>query len=198
MDANLIKNLASAGFLWGPFFFSIFFMLVITRTAHSYYAKVIERTSPPADIEEKRIYANYFKLSIACGIVLVFISVVWWIIGQLHQYNTFEGAIIGMDPDKNLVPVEDGIYLRPSETQIGVGRYLRDYHFAVVSDKPFVEGQTFRLDYYSDTGSIGDEKPKPIPLYIEYRGTTTAPMKYKLTPDGTTFKLTGLNDQRGN
>jgi hypothetical protein len=54
-----IETLANAGFLWGPFFFSILFMLVITRMAHSYYRDVNVRTSPPASPEEKTTYRLY-------------------------------------------------------------------------------------------------------------------------------------------
>jgi len=197
METNWIKELANAGFLWGPFFFSILFMLVITRTAHSYYAKVVERTSPPADAEEKKLYANYFKLSIACGIVMVFLSVGWWIFGQLQRNNTFEGAIVGLDPNINLIPTEDGIYLRPTETQIGKGKYLRDYHFAIISDKPFEEGQKFRLDYYPEVGSIGDEKPQPVPLYVEYQGKFKNAGKYHLASEGSLFRLVRLENERG-
>lgn len=181
-----IDSLANASFLWGPFFFSILFILVVTRTAHSYYARVNERVTPPASAQERQDYRNYFRLSIAAGLVLVFLSVGWWMYAQLHEH-TFQGVIIGLDKDQEIVAAEDDLYYRAVQRDAGHGRVIRDYHFVIVRQTPFVTGQAFRLEFYPDPGVIGEAPPQPVNLQVQYRGIPRE--KYLLRPDGGSFKL---------
>jgi len=186
-----IESLANTSFLWGPFFFSILFMLVITRTAHSYYLGVNERSSPPASQEEKNDYRFYFRLSIVCGTLLVFLSVGWWIYAQLQQH-TFQGVIVGLRENQQIVADDDDFYYRAVQRDVG-GHVMRDYHFAIVRNTPFSNGQSFRLDFYPDSGAIGEVKPENIGLLIQYHGGRNE--KFKLTRDAGSFKLSRLEGQ---
>lgn len=183
---QMIDSLTNASFLWGPFFFSILFMLVITRTAHTYYAKVNERMSPPASAEEKQDYRLYFRLSIACGTVLVFVSVGWWMYAQLQQH-AFQGVIVGLELEQQVVAADDDLYYRAVQRDAGNGRHVRDYHFAIVRKAPFSNGQAFRLEFYPEAGVIGEAKPKPIDLVVRYHGDTNG--KFKLSREGGVFNL---------
>lgn len=181
-----IQELSNAGLLWGPFFFAIFFMLVITRTAHSYYKSVNERATPPASVEEKNDYRLYFRISFSCGIVLVFLSVGWWIYAQLQQH-TFQGVIVGLKINQQIVATDDELYYRDVRRNDGSGNFVKDYHFAIVRNSPFSSGQAFRLGFYPESGKMGKEKPEQIELIIQYRGETNE--KFKLKHSGNTFTL---------
>ena len=186
-----LDSLAHASFLWGPFFFSILFLLVVTRTAHSYYAKVNERLTPPTSPEERQDYRNYFRLSIACGMVLVFLSVGWWMYAQLQEH-TFQGVIIGLEKDQQIVAADDDLYYRAVQRDAGNGRLIRDYHFVIVRNTPFVNGQAFRLEFYPDPGTIGEQAPQPVKLQVQYRGTSRG--RYLLTREGASFKLLSMEN----
>ncbi|MEC5161631.1 MULTISPECIES: hypothetical protein [unclassified Janthinobacterium] len=181
-----IESLANASFLWGPFFFSILFLLVVTRTAHSYYAHVNERLTPPALAEERQDYRNYFRLSIVSGLLLVFLSVGWWMYAQLHDH-LFQGVIIGLERDQQIVPADDDLYYRAVQRDAGVGRVTRDYHFVIVRATPFARNEIFRLQLYPEAGAISEAPPTPKELKVSYRGTTRD--KYQLVRDGDTYKL---------
>lgn len=185
---KLIEALTNASFLYGPFFFAILFMLSITRTAHSYYADVNKRTSPQASDEEKKAYRRYFYLTAYCGTVLVFISVGWWMYAQL-QKHTFEGVILGLNPDQSIAATADDVYLRFSTRDAGEGRVIRDYRFAIVRNIPFNKGQTFHLDFYPTPGLIGPTKPDPVDLVIHYSGRARDIEKYRLQKSGASFQL---------
>lgn len=187
-DLRWIEALTNASFLWGPFFFSILFMLVITRTARGYYRQVSERKDPPATAEEKWDYRIYFHLSVACGIILVFVSVGWWMYAQLQQH-AFQGVILGLEPNQQIVAADDDLYYRAVHRDLGNGHVVRDYHFAIVRRAPFSKGQAFRLAFYPEIGSIG-EKPKAIDLVVQYKGDPNG--RFKLTRDGTEFRLVAI------
>ena len=185
-----IESLTNASFLWGPFFFSILFMLVITRTAHSYYSRVNERVSPPATEDERKDYRFYFRLSISFGTFLVFISVAWWIYAQLQQH-TFQGVIVGLREDQQIVGTDDDLYYRLVQRDLGDKHIMKDYHFAIVQNTPFSNGQPFRLDFYQNSGVVGATPPAPIKLQIQYRGGTYE--KFQLMGDAGSFKLQPLS-----
>jgi hypothetical protein len=181
-----LEGLATASFLWGPFFFSILFMLVITRIAHVYYEGVSRRAEPPALPEEKRTYRMFFMAAVVCGIILVFVSVGWWIYAQLNRH-TFEGTIIGLSLDQQIVATEDDLYYRETMRNERSAHPVRDYHFAIVRNTPFVSGQVFSLNFYPTAGSIGPDKPQPVDLKLRYQGS--GPQKFVVRPDGGSFQL---------
>lgn len=165
------------------------FMLVITRTAHSYYAEVAKRESPAASEDEKQVYRTYFQLTFWCGTLLVFCSVAWWIYAQLEKH-AFEGVIVGLDITQQIMAQEGDIYLRPTQRDVGGGRIVQDYNFAIIRDKPFVDGQQFRLGFYPEPGALGDKKPEPVELVIRYSGVLKDSGRYRLKREGTSYRLT--------
>jgi hypothetical protein len=87
-----LEVLTNASILYGHFFFALLFILVVTRTAHSYYKGVCERANPPAAPDEQKTYRLFFLASMTAGILLVFTAVSWWIYAQF-QKHTIEGVI---------------------------------------------------------------------------------------------------------
>jgi len=187
--ANWLEVLTNASFLYGPFFFAILFILVVTRMAHSYYKSINERTTPPASPEEKKTYRMFFIASISVGIVLVFTAVGWWIYAQF-QTHTLEGTISGLETSQAIITIEDDVYLRTNERDVGSGVKMQDCHFAIVRGSPFVTGQQFRFGLFPDLGSIGPQKPEPIELLVRYSGR--ARENFFLKKSGNTFSLIPL------
>lgn len=179
-----VMDLASAGFLWGPFFFAVFFMVVITASAHLCYSQVLRRVSPPASEIEKADYRSYFRLSIRVGIVLVFISVAWWLYAQWKsdKDHAFQGVVIGLEINQSLVASEEDFYTREVSRKVGVGLEVKDYHFAVVRTGPFFSGQKFTLKFYPEPGSVSDEPPKAVDLEMPYSGIASG--RYRITRSG--------------
>lgn len=188
---NILTSLSRSSFMWGPFFFSLLFMLVITQKAHLYYQEVILRTDPPAQLEERKVYRRYFVASFVAGIVLVFMSVGWWIYAQL-QIHAFEGVIVGLKPYQFITATEDDVYLRAVQREAGPGQQIRDYHFAIVRESPFVAGQVFRFSFYPEPGSIGDAPPEAVSLEVSYSGELT--QKYLLSNEEGKFILSRIAD----
>lgn len=186
-SAKILELLANASFLYGPFFFALLFVLVVIRTAHSYYTRVCERSSPQASPEEKKTYQIFFHVSVAAGTLLVFTAVGWWIYAQL-QRHTLEGVISGLDTTQTIITLQDNIYLRSVERDAGSGMRVKDYHFIIVRDNPFVSGQTFHLGFFPEQGANGPEKPKPVFLNITYSGRPTE--KFRLSHSSNSFELT--------
>jgi hypothetical protein len=185
-NANSVIEFSSAGYLLGPFFFAVFFMLVICSTAHLWYSKVQNRTSPPASETEKSTYRTFFLMSFGFGIVLVSVSVGWWIYSNWKDHS-FNWVVVGVEVDQSLVAGEDNFYFREGTRNLGPAS-VRDYYFAVVKSGPFSAGQTFTLKYYPNTGSLGPEKPKAVDLEVPYSGLSSPRFKIQAGP-GNKFKL---------
>jgi len=162
--------LARSGFMWGPFFFSLLFMLFITRKAHIYYQSIIKRTEPPAEVSEKTVYKNYFFASFISGIFLVFISVGWWVYAQL-QLHAYEGVIVGLEKHQEIYPINGDVYLKKVQREFGSsGQKTNEYHFAIIRDKPFNSGQVFEFGFDQARGGHGDIPEKPIIVKVHFSG----------------------------
>jgi len=189
--AELLNFLTISSVMWGPFFFSLLFMLFITKKAHLYFQAVITRADPPAEDIEKVVYKNYFVTSFVCGIALVFISVGWWVYAQL-QLHAFEGVIVGLEQNQEIYPIDGEIYLKKINRDIGVnGQKLKEYHFAIVRNKPFSNGQSFEFGFYPTAGGLGDSPPEPVKIYAMFSGEASE--YFQLTSANGTFKLVKIN-----
>lgn len=188
---QMLNVLSSSSFMWGPFFFSLLFMLFITRKSHIYLQNVMTRTDPPAEKDEKVVYRRYFFSSVVSGIVLVFISVGWWIYAQM-QIHAFEGVFVGLETNQYITAKEDDVYLRPVQRDVGHGNQIRDYHFAIVRESPFSPGQVFHFNFYPEPGSIGNSPPDPVNITVPYSGRASD--KYMLKKEGSSFVLTCLSN----
>ncbi len=193
-NVSSVIEFSSAGYLLGPFFFAVFFMLIICGTAHLWYSRVQKRTSPPASETEKSTYRAFFLMSFGFGILLVSISVAWWIYSNWKDHS-FNWAVIGVEVDQSLQAEEETFYFREGTRKLGAGN-VRDYYFAVVKSGPFSVGQTFTLKYYPNAGALGPEAPKAIDLEVPYSGLSSPRFKiqadrdnkFKLIPVGTANK----------
>ncbi|MFZ0241044.1 MAG: hypothetical protein WAL90_05295 [Desulfobacterales bacterium] len=77
--------------------------------------------------------------------------------------------------------------MRTTERQTTGGWKSVEIEFAIVGDSPFNQGQKFTFFLYPQMGFIGDDKPDPIVLNIDYAGKDYE--RYKLVKNGDTFLL---------
>jgi hypothetical protein len=180
-----IESLTYLGFLWGPFFFSILYILVVPRIAHAYYAAVTVRNSPPALPEEIQEYRTYFRWSVRTGLILVALSVAWWLYAQF-QYHIYKGIISGLEKDQVIAIKDDDMYYRTVQWDSGGGHIISAYKFVIVSNQPFVNSRLFDLSFYPESGVIGDNKPEPIKLTLEARRGEN---KYVIERDGDSYRV---------
>jgi len=186
IDKETIEILTAVAFEQGPFFFSVFFMLVVVGMAHRCYRKVNMRTDPVASPEEKKCYKLYFLSSFVASLLLVFISVSWWMYAHVAKH-TLRGVIIGISSDSQIFTESESMYLRKTEKTLSSDIRLTDYHFAIIRDDPFSQGQRFPIIFYPQGGYLGEGEPSPIPLYVEYSGKGYA--NYRIKKEGKRFTL---------
>lgn len=186
MDSESLQALSMVAYELGPFFFSILFTLVIVGIAHRCYRKVNLRKEPIASPEEKRSYRMYFISSFGAGILLVFISVAWWMYAHISKH-TLQGAIIGLSSSQTLIAYSDELYVRVIKRPLTIGKEITDYHFAIVRDAPFNPGQRFSFLFYPELGYIGNKKPQPVVLDISYSGKDYE--KFILSKNGENYTL---------
>jgi hypothetical protein len=186
MENGSIERYATIAFEQGPFFFSVLFMLVIVGMAHRCYRKVNLRSNPEASSEEKRCYQIYFVSSFVAGLLLVFISVGWWMYTNVAKH-TLRGAIVGLGIKQKLIPVNDDLYMREITRNIK-GIKLVDQHFVIVRDSPFNTGQKIEFAFFPNDAFL--DVPKPETLYVVYSGKDN--QKFHLSKIGEEYTLTEI------
>lgn len=97
MDAGEFAGLAAQ---YGPFFFSVIFVLFVPILGQKWFAWMLQaRIRNGADREEAlKVFRLYFVSGVATGLVLVGVSITWWLFVQVHyvlpnQDATFETKI---------------------------------------------------------------------------------------------------------
>lgn len=186
---DLLARLSGLGWEYGPFFFAIFFTLIVTSRAHRYYQQVLQRTPPPS-LEEELVYRRNLRLSIYSSIVLTSLAVIWWLYIQVwvHKY-VFQGEIASLGVQDQLAPTRDYFHFRQTQRLVGK-TYRVDWHFVLVRNKPFRDGEKFTLQYFpgdpqmdligqANAGYVGS----PIELNLVYRAQDVDVHRYELMKD---------------
>lgn len=129
---------------YGPTFFSMLFLLVISRWSYKNYDRAVQRKDPAPDATEKSTLQRTFLASFVVGILLTGASLVWFFFYKPKLY-VFTGEIEELQQYERLN--SDKVYLRsrPLAQLAPDDPPLRNEEFAVVSSEPFVQGQIFRL-----------------------------------------------------
>jgi hypothetical protein len=164
-DQN-IQQLADAAFKYGPFFFSVLFVIFLTRWAYKKYNAAVAHV-PALDQRDKDINRTMFLTTFFFGIVLVVVSIVWWWWFKPGVYF-FRGEIRNLQPQEELA--SDLYYLRREVRAVMSPEedLLRNEHFVIFQTHPFKQGQQFELDYAKNhqrriqlwiTYDPGDEEP---------------------------------------
>ena len=140
---SMIEQLTHLVFRFGPFAFSLVFLLLLARWTQKKWHEVQTRADPPAELLEKRTLCATFVVTYAFGIILAFVSVYWWWLNQPRYF--YEGRILEVSEVQTL----DG------ESFFARNIYypqtpIRDLHFLITQDEPFFDGQKISLSHVRD------------------------------------------------
>ncbi len=176
---DFLEFLVRLAYQFGPFLFAVLFMVFIVKTAHTYNVEIANRPkeAPP---KERNIYLGYFVGTVAVGFILVFISVGWWIYAQL-QSHVYEFVIKDLRINQYIHASDGYMQDQKRDALFPGGPVLHDQKFVFVSSRPFVPGQTIRLqlwemDSAGQTGGIG--QPQSHPLTVAHRGESSDRFRY--------------------
>lgn len=147
-----INQWTENAFKYGPFFFSILFVIFLTRWAYKKYDKAITK-NPPLDLKDKTINRTMFMTTFIFGLILVVVSVVWWWWFKPDTY-VFKGRIRNVQPQEEFYATAEDFYVKklphPSITDEENQGLLRDDRFIILKPHPFRKAQPFRLTYKKD------------------------------------------------
>jgi len=174
-DQN-IQQLADAAFKYGPFFFSILFVIFLTRWAYKKYDAAVAHV-PTLDQRDKDINRTMFLTTFFFGIVLVVVSIVWWWWFKPGVYF-FRVEIRNLQPEDELAA--DLYYLRREVRAVMSPEedLLRNEHFVILQTHPFKTGQQFELDYAKN-------HQRRMQLWISYDPSDEEPI-YEISYDQST------------
>jgi hypothetical protein len=147
MNSQDIQQLTEGAFKYGPFFFSILFVIFLTRWAYKKYDTAVTHV-PPLDQRDRNINRTMFLTTFLFGIVLVVVSITWWWWFKPNVYF-FRGQIRNLQQQEDIA--SDLYYLkreiRDTLSHADAEGLLRNEHFVIFQSHPFQKGQTFELDF---------------------------------------------------
>jgi len=146
VDLSTVETVTRLAEQFGPFLFAILFILVVTRTAHSYYRDCATRKDPPPSHQELKTYRLYFLCSIWVGIAVMGLSIGWWIYAQSKENHVYQVAVVDLKPDEDVLA--DYFFKKVDHPAIPGARPAHDRYFLIVQDEPFRIGDRFRFDYF--------------------------------------------------
>ncbi len=144
MNPDTATKLAESAYQYGPMFFAVLFLLSVTRWAYKPFKETTSRTQPPPSPKEVATVRQVFFGSFIFGLVLVVVSVVWWI-GYRPRIFVFRGEIQDLQEYESLAA--EGVYFRTEPKAILDGMSLRNEHFAIIQDSAFKSGQVFNIEF---------------------------------------------------
>ena len=155
MENTNLEHLSQLGLHFGPFFFSILFLIYINQRVHKNW-----RDAEGSDRE--RTLKWVYVASVAFSLVLVATAVVWWLI-QMPPTRTFQGKILGLSQTEALW--SDTLFFRDvhrptSWSSFGEDRIdpTRREEFLLAHRRhlPFTEADDFSVVFRSSDGSQTD------------------------------------------
>lgn len=171
-----MKESAELAYQYGPFFFSLLFLVGISRWAYRNYNAACKRTNPPASEKEISGLRSTYLASFFVGTVLVLASVVWWFLFRPQRYY-FGGEIKSLEQYDNLQSDSEGIFFRSHYESAPFYQQLpQTAYFLIVDDKPFSAGEGFDLDLYKGTFTKEKITQDRNMLHIEYDPKDPSPI----------------------
>ncbi|MEA2994446.1 MAG: hypothetical protein QOD40_3366 [Alphaproteobacteria bacterium] len=158
VDLSTVEAITRLAEQFGPFLFAVLFILVVTRTAHTYYSDCMTRKDPPPSELEQKTYRLYFVSSVCVGIAVMTLSIGWWFYVQSKGNHVYQVAILGLDPDETVLA--DYYFKQVQRPTVPGGKAEHDMYFLIVRDQPFRMGERFEFEYFklpSAPASVGAE-----------------------------------------
>ena len=171
-----MKQSAELAYQYGPFFFSLLFLVSISRWSYRNYNAACKRTNPPASEKEISALKNTYLTSFFVGTVLVLASVIWWFLFRPQRYY-FGGEIKSLEQYDNLQSDSESIFFRSHyETAPYYQQFSQTAYFLIVGDKPFSPGDGFDLDLYKGTFNKEKITQDRNILHVEYDPKDPSPI----------------------
>src|SRR5580692_4068887 len=73
--AASLEALSDLAFQYGPFFFSLFFLMIVVRSSNKAYQQSVSKKEPPASPQELAMARRIYYSSFAFGCALVAVAV---------------------------------------------------------------------------------------------------------------------------
>lgn len=146
MNSENLSKLSELAIQYGPFFFSILFMLGVMRWAYRVFKETSTRTNPAASPRDLSTVRLVFLGTFFFGLMLVVVSVVWWL-GFRPKIYAYQGQIIDLQEYETLVPASENVYFRTEPKESIDGIPLRNEHFLIVQNSPISKGQSFDIEF---------------------------------------------------
>jgi hypothetical protein len=146
MNSENLSKLSELALQYGPFFFSILFVLGVMRWAYKVFKETSTRTNPPASQRDLSTVRLVFLGTFFFGLMLVVVSVVWWL-GFRPKIYAYQGEIIDLQEYETLVPASEKVYFRAEPKESIDGIPLRNEHFLIVQNSPISMGQSFDIEF---------------------------------------------------
>lgn len=156
VDLSTIETITRLAEQFGPFLFAILFILVVTRTARSYYRECATRKDPPPTQQELKTYRTYFLSSVWVGIAVMCLSIGWWIYAQSRGFYVYQVAIVDLQDDETILA--DYYLKRVDRPAVPGVTPAHDRYFLIVRNEPFKIGERFTFEYFkmpSDSTAFG-------------------------------------------
>jgi hypothetical protein len=161
MDVSTLETITRLAAQYGPFLFAMLFILVVTRTAHTYYRESNMRQQPRASEEEKKTYRSYFTTSAWVGVALALLSIGWWIYVQMVGPGIYQVAIVGLRPDEAILSQYFSKTV-PRPTMPGADTLTDDY-FIISQEQPLKIGDKFEFYYFKTQATHTPSPPGAQP-----------------------------------
>jgi hypothetical protein len=187
VDLSTFEAITRLAEQFGPFLFAILFILVVTRTARGYYVSCMTRKEPPPSKEEQKTYRLYFLCSVWVGIVVMALSIGWWVYAQAKGNHVYQVAVVDLGPDE--LVLSDYYFKTSQRPSIPGANSGHDTYFLIVQDQPFKVGETFEFDYFKlptgpTAGTTGVARKR---IEIKYSGNRAD--KYRVIADAAGTRL---------
>jgi hypothetical protein len=200
-DLSVFTSIVSLAEQFGPFLFSILFILVVPRIAQNYYREANIRM-PPASEEEKNTYRIYFIGSVVCGILVMGASIGWWFFWQSQGTFVYQVAIVGLKEDETIA--SQFFNKRAPRPVIPGAVGLHDDYFVLVQNQPFNVGDKFQFDFYkiptdinSCVGAAGSVTPQKLEIVYDIQPQARfTQSSFELKMEGATPKLVVADNER--
>ena len=149
MGSEHYSNLSGLALQYGPFFFALLFVLGVTRWAYSAFKENNAANTPPKAFNTVRLV---FLCTFFFGLVLVAVSVAWWLRSRPAIY-VFRGEIVDLRDYEKLASATDKLYLRKEPKDPIDDIALRNEHFLVVQDSPLRKGDSFDVEFSKNSSA---------------------------------------------
>ena len=187
-EPAFITQLTQLADSFGPFFFAVFFITLVSSKAYKWYSDALLRTPP--DANQVGTCKYWFVCSVAVGLIFVFASVAYWFHQHLQKQYVYQLTITGI---KNGMSVDANYYYRMSpeftdpRASLKISDLIWDKYFLIVQSTPFAENQKFDLTVKLE-GSIGSAEGnsivKEVALPVLYKGQPSDTFRLSVDASG--------------